>query len=487
MCGSVPARSHISKHRPKSADLGGLHLATGSESQGHGWLGDGSDLQTPFAELLSDMYNETVNALNGPEDDLVAWTDLPPATRKRFICSLDSWNFEPHKLGDVEVLQCTMLLFEGLWRIAGMQETVGVSLDQMYPFIRHLRSIYRLENSYHNFQHALDVLQASYSFLRSAGIVPPLSILFQPNRMWRTDRIYNSGPPITCLALHDIFIVYIAAIGHDVGHPGFTNNFMKNAQTPLSVVFNNRSALEQMHCALLLRVMRHHGLGPLLERPHARKLLWETIMATDMSVHADFMERFEHMTIGEESPISMRKVLICQAIMKCADISNPSRPYHVSQHWATKLMREWSCQAMLEKQLSLPCTVQSSEDALSEANSQIFFNKVFAKPLLELVVRAVPEMQMYATQCTSNLHRWERRKAELEKQPCLALRDYSTENDYMNAFRSRYRRTGAEASMFRRRVMRARVWLRRPCFRLLGRPIHGARVMLRYAGLRGRR
>ncbi|PBK67451.1 HD-domain/PDEase-like protein [Armillaria solidipes] len=422
--------------RPKSADVGGLHLATASESQGHGWVGSSSALQTQFAELLSDMYNETLNTVSESSHDFTVSADLSPDVRRRLICSLNSWSFEPHKLPPEEVLACTMLLFEGLFRIDGMKEAVGVSLQQMGPFIHHLRQIYRYENSYHNFEHALDVLQASYSFLRSAGMVPSLAILLYNGRMWRSRRPYDSGPLVTSLGLCDLFLVCIAAIGHDVGHPGFTNLFMKNAQTPLSVVFNDHSALEQMHCSLLLRMMQHHGLGAVLERPRARRLLWETVMATDMSVHAAFMERFSRTVAGEAASITQRKTLMCQAIMKCSDISNPSRPYHVSQHWATALMAEWTSQAQYEKSLALPCTVQSSETPLSEANSQVFFIKTFARPLLELVAKAVPEMQMYAAQCTSNLHTWEMRKADLERQPMPAkvTKKIDEYNDYNNAF-----------------------------------------------------
>lgn len=40
--------------------------------------------------------------------------------------------------------------------------------------------------------------------------------------------------------------------------------------------------------------------------------------------------------------------------------------------------------------MDLPCTVQCSDDPLSEANGQVFFIDTFAKPLLQLVNQAVP-------------------------------------------------------------------------------------------------
>lgn len=57
---------------------------------------------------------------------------MPPTidanSRRRLIDALDSWHFEPHKLPDEEVLACTQLLFEALYRVEGMQGAVGVSL-----------------------------------------------------------------------------------------------------------------------------------------------------------------------------------------------------------------------------------------------------------------------------------------------------------------------------------------------------------------------
>jgi len=60
----------------------------------------------------------------------------------------------------------------------------------------------------------------------------------------------------------------------------------------------------------------------------------------------------------------------------------------------------------------------SSDDPLKEAESQIFFITNFAKPLLELTARVVPELSLYSTVCKQNLKTWTRIKADLlrEKQ-----------------------------------------------------------------------
>ncbi|KAJ7031982.1 hypothetical protein C8F04DRAFT_1396898 [Mycena alexandri] len=505
--------------RRRSADIGGLSLALGS-NHGKGWLGHGSageaTLQTRFAELLSDMYSQTLNAVNehAASD---ASPDLPPETRAALIQSLDGWNFEPNTLPTEDhVAACAVLIFEALFRIEGMEEAVGVKLAQIPPFITHLRHIYRWQNSYHNFEHALDVLQATYSYLRAADMVPPLSILLTPlpptsspprpssstsspprsasskapaPGTWKPTRTPSNAALITLLTPPDLLILLLAAIGHDVGHPGFTNAFMANAAAPLSLVFDGESPLERMHVALLLRVMRSCGLGGVLDGPpktsktsnssasgssksstsrtHTKRLLVDTVLATDMRVHDAFMLRFSDLLAGrgDLSP-GHRRTVLCQAIIKCADISNPSRPYYISQHWASALLREWNNQAALESYHHLPPTVPAAskrkraqgsdngrnghggsnnpgsegsasgetasggerarseareddreelEGRLKEASSQMFFIPGFVKPLLDLVVRGVPEMQPYAAQCDLNLKLWTARLANLKK------------------------------------------------------------------------
>ncbi|TFY65382.1 hypothetical protein EVG20_g5611 [Dentipellis fragilis] len=392
--------------RRRSVDVGGLALALGEEGSGQGWVGwDQCARRGPsYAELLSDMYTHTHIAIS-TEDHY----------------SLDSWHFEPHKLPDEEVLFCALILFETLFRIEGLSEAVEVSINQVSDLLCNLRQVYRSQNSYHNFEHAVDVLQATHAMLRAAGRVPPVSILLErKRRMWKPDKTRSDNPLISCLNELDLFCLYVAAIGHDAGHPGLTNVFMKNAKTPLSSLYE-QSALEQMHCTLLIHVLRRQGLGFLLDNPKNgtsfRKLLLETVLATDMRVHLDFMIRLERLVNGEQTDLWKQKVLICQAIIKCADISNPCRPLRVSQHWAAALTEEWSSQATLERYLQLPPTVQTSDGPLQEAKGQVFFIQQFAKPLFDRTTLAVPAMKPYATQCADNLKVWQHRVSSLSETP----------------------------------------------------------------------
>ena len=93
------------------------------------------------------------------------------------------------------------------------------------------------------------------------------------------------------------------------------------------MVYDDKSVLEQMHYSLIMQIMRHNDLGFLLDRPKTgssfRQLLLGAVLATDMGVHFDFMAEFTRLVNGADFPELKRRVLVCQALIKCADISNP--------------------------------------------------------------------------------------------------------------------------------------------------------------------
>lgn len=50
--------------------------------------------------------------------------------RDGLVESLGSWNFEPHKLPEEQVVACSYILLQALFRIEGMQEAVGVPVSK---------------------------------------------------------------------------------------------------------------------------------------------------------------------------------------------------------------------------------------------------------------------------------------------------------------------------------------------------------------------
>lgn len=109
-------------------------------------------------------------------------------------------------------------------------------VDQINRLLFAIKAIYHAPNPYHNYVHAIDVLQATYSFLVNLGVAPPwdyIRDLTPGASAWK--RPDERELPVCGLGTRrarevlrpqDVFGVMVAAMGHDVGHPGLSNAFM---------------------------------------------------------------------------------------------------------------------------------------------------------------------------------------------------------------------------------------------------------------------
>lgn len=93
-------------------------------------------------------------------------------------------------------------------------------VEQLYDFVIDLSNLYHDDNPYHNFSHAVDVLQCIYYFLCHIGLLSFADPTIQPNKPQ-----CDKGCILRSI---DIFALLIAAIGHDTGHPGVNNAFLVN-------------------------------------------------------------------------------------------------------------------------------------------------------------------------------------------------------------------------------------------------------------------
>ena len=275
---------------------------------------------------------------------------------------------------------------------------------------------------YHNFKHAVDVLQSTFFFLTQIGLLPPYPAGSQPAK-YANDK----SPVASLLGPFEALTLLISAIGHDVGHPGVNNMFLVKLNAPLAQLYNDTSVLEAFHCAAYSQILRRHW--PTVFHDKAiRKLMISSILATDMGCHSDYMQQLgnlqekihESKTTDGWAPkdVEAFRVLTCGLLIKCADISNVARPWTVAEKWTYKLQDEFAHQGEMERGIGMETTLFGGPPELGNmlklANGQIGFMTIFAHPLFANLADVIPAMSFAAEEILVNKGVWFT-KAQREK------------------------------------------------------------------------
>ncbi|CAO3649977.1 unnamed protein product [Mucor fragilis] len=165
--------------------------------------------------------------------------------RKSFLQGfVDDWNFSPLELDDIDLVYCVFYMLDQTFQRHHSQlKSLQMTNDALYDLIFDVCNSYHNSNPYHNFRHAVDVMQSTWYFLNSSASEIILLLL----------------RPIDMLAL------LMAAIGHDVGHPGVNNGFMITTATPLAVLYNDRSVLESYHSMAFFNLLRKHYFNAMID------------------------------------------------------------------------------------------------------------------------------------------------------------------------------------------------------------------------------
>ncbi|KAI9283289.1 hypothetical protein BY458DRAFT_496087 [Sporodiniella umbellata] len=307
---------------------------------------------------------------------------LPPTTP---LCSLSkertkeleenihSWDFDPLDLNKEELVYSAYWIFSQLLSLPELGSLLSFSQDGLYRFIQDVADLYYAENRYHNFSHALDVLQCLFFMLNQANV---------------------HARPFTA---YDSLALLIAAIGHDTGHPGVNNAFLVQSTHPLALIYNDQSVLENVHALTLSQLLYKYGLDRLLGNKFERfrKIIITSILATDMSHHQMYIDKL-YLKVSE----SEKSLIWCHAWIKCADISNVARKFPISQRWSQALREEMEVQAQLESLYGLPV---GSRWVLG---TQVGFIRHVALDLFVAMARLCPVWQMSLDQLQTNLCQW---------------------------------------------------------------------------------
>ncbi|GAA5801576.1 hypothetical protein HPULCUR_007024 [Helicostylum pulchrum] len=346
-----------------------------------------------------------------------------PSVRRSSMASMLSWDFSPLDLDNKDLIQVVFMILDHTLMSFDELEALRVPNGDLYHFIFDICNSYHSSNPYHNFRHAVDVLQANYYFLCKIGAIEPMCPM-----------IRSEDPMIKqLLEPIDIFALLMASIGHDVGHPGVNNNFMITTSTPLAILYNDKSVLESFHAMSFFHLLKEHCFSQLTDlRANPgysifRKIVVNSILATDMSMHDEYVhkitdqaERIKNIDLTDKLACEKEKVLLCGALIKCADISNCARPFESAKEWAKILAQEFFEQGDLERELGMPVLPINERGKICLEDFQISFKKFVALNLFESVSKVTTNMQFTVDYIHENINIWESMKSKREQVDGLA-------------------------------------------------------------------
>ena len=304
---------------------------------------------------------------------------------------LFSWDFNVLRIDDRNGLVNALgLIFHSLHLL----ESLGINSQVLANYIRDVSCRYH-DNPFHNLHHATYVTQFAYMLIHA------------------TDANKYLSP-------RQLFGVVLSAVVHDVDHPRNTNMFEINSQSSLALIYNDQSVLENHHCSTAFQLMRKtssnifSGLSKSIAL-ELRKIIVTCVMATDMSVHFELVD--ETKKIVSEGDFSFTdlqdQMFLCKLLVHSADLSNPVRPFHITQAWARRISSEFNLQVAKEQELSMPVlNFMITPDDKALCKNETGFASFVVAPMWRSLSGLFPGLIPLVKQLDSNLLSW---KTMLEK------------------------------------------------------------------------
>lgn len=247
--------------------------------------------------------------------------------------------------------------------------------NQLRAFIWEVSRHYH-NNPYHNFQHAVD----------TTNVMAWLVCL---------PRIRRLLPDLYA------FVLLLAALVHDLDHPGTDNQWEIKTQSPRARRYQNIAVLEHHSLDLALELLKQSEFDLFVNLPAAiRKeglgLLGICVLATDFSMHRAFLQELEvyldtHSRFDVNDPIFLS--LLARTLIKAADISNTSKTFEQARLWGRRVMREYWAQGEMEKRRNLPLGPLNDRKKVDFHGAQGWFIENQVTPLFQLLSRIDDDVQ----------------------------------------------------------------------------------------------
>eukprot|EP00992_Anisonema_acinus_P013659 TRINITY_DN8857_c0_g1_i2.p1 TRINITY_DN8857_c0_g1~~TRINITY_DN8857_c0_g1_i2.p1 ORF type:complete len:621 (+),score=275.17 TRINITY_DN8857_c0_g1_i2:65-1927(+) len=278
-----------------------------------------------------------------------------------------------------------------LFDMMGFTEQFSINKETMFKFLICAKKKYR-KVPYHNITHAFDVAQTVCVYLR---LLQPAGLLTDLER----------------------FTLLVSAVLHDIDHMGLNNSFHFRAETPLGVLSaasGAKSVLEVHHCSLSIELLSIPSCNILegmadAEQKEAFKGLIYNILATDMARHKEFCDRFREMVQnGFNREDGEHRKLVAAMLLKCADISNVTKPFEISRMWGMAMTEEFLFQGDTERTVGLGVTPSfNRQEKVALAQSQLGFINNVVIPMMDTVLPLFSALESFDQTLKSNRDRWD--------------------------------------------------------------------------------
>lgn len=316
--------------------------------------------------------------------------EAPPEVIAAMVDEAD-WDFDILKLEKASNHRPLYFLGTKILNRFRACEILNISEDVLKNWLQLIELNYHSKNAYHNSTHAADVLHATAVFLAKERVKAVLEPL-------------------------DEIASLIAAVVHDVDHPGYTNSFLCNAGNELAILYNDIAVLESHHAALAFKLTARDERSNIFkgldmdEFRSIRQAIIDMVMATEMTRHFEHLSKFVN-SINKRRTSSMDEVhsvhsgrgtpdstassavalntpenrtLIKRMLIKCADIANPARPRYLCIEWANRIADEYFSQTDEEKRRGLPVVMPVfDKQTCNVPRSQVWFIDYFVSDLYD--------------------------------------------------------------------------------------------------------
>ena len=251
-----------------------------------------------------------------------------------------------------------------------------INEDKFNNWCRKIAIGYTRRNPYHSDLHAADVAQTCFIYMQYG----------QVNDIVKFNKVSFCS-------------LFLSCICHDYKHPGVNNDFLKETKNELAIRYNDLSILENMHISETFKLINQNndcnifsGVDSNTYKEIRQKMI-ACVLSTDMTDHSNHITFMKNIIERKKNKkvINNDNQKYMDLIIHAADISNPTKPYHIYFKWAKLVLEEFFEQGDREKTLGIPCSNDRKKVKLNL--SQMSFIDYVVGPFIFLYVKIFPKLK----------------------------------------------------------------------------------------------